>query len=63
MMQSTVILAAVLASLIAAMSLAAPAKPENPRRRRRSRQAAGPCRRCWRHRAVSGDSAHALIRC
>ena len=30
MMQSTVILAAVLASLIAAMSLAAPAKPEKP---------------------------------
>ena len=30
MMQSAVILAAVLASLIAAMSLAAPAKPEQP---------------------------------
>ena len=30
MMQSAVILAAVLASLIAAMSLAAPAKPEKP---------------------------------
>lgn len=30
MMQSTVILAAVLASLIASMSMAAPAKPEKP---------------------------------
>ena len=30
MMQSTVIVAAVLASLIASMSLAAPAKPEKP---------------------------------
>ena len=45
MMQSAVILAAVLASLIAAMSLAAPAKPEKPApaEKVKSGQAAGPC--------------------